>query len=86
VATLATAAAFQPARRQVQEAVDRRFNRRRYDVVKTIEAFSGRLREQIELDTLTEELLVVVSRTMEPTFVSLWLRPVGCQKSDLLKT
>jgi hypothetical protein len=75
VATLATAAAFQPARRRVQEAVDRRFNRRRYDVARTIEAFSGRLREQIELDTLTEELLVVVSRTMEPTFVSLWLRP-----------
>ena len=55
--------------------MDRRFNRRRYDAAQTIEAFSGRLREQIDLDTLTVELLAAVDQTMQPTQASLWLRP-----------
>jgi hypothetical protein len=72
-ATLAVAAVFQPARRRVQGTVDRRFNRRRYDATQTIAAFSGRLREQVDLDTLTAELLAVVDQTMQPTRASLTL-------------
>jgi hypothetical protein len=73
-ATLAVAAVVQPARRRVQAAVDRRFNRRRYDAVRTIHAFSARLRQQVDLDTLTVELLAVVEQTMQPTQAWLWLR------------
>jgi hypothetical protein len=73
--TLAVAVLFQPARRRVQVVVDRRFNRRRYNAVKTIEAFSTRLRDQIDLDTLSSELLAIVDQTTEPTRISLWLRP-----------
>jgi hypothetical protein len=74
-ATLAVAAAFQPARHSIQQAVDRRFNRRRYDAAQTIAGFSARLRQQVDLDTLTSELLAVVEQTMQPTQASLWLRP-----------
>jgi hypothetical protein len=73
--TLAVAAVFQPARRWVQATVDRRFNRRKYDAAKTVQAFSARLRDEVDLDTLSSELLRVVDQTMEPTMVSLWLRP-----------
>jgi hypothetical protein len=74
-ATLAVAALFQPARRRIQQVVDRRFNRRKYNAAQTIQAFSARLREQVDLDTLSSELLAVVDQTMEPTQVSFWLRP-----------
>jgi hypothetical protein len=73
-ATLAAAAAFSPLRRRVQAAVDRRFNRRRYDAAGTVAAFAARLRDQVDLDALHTELLAVVDQTVAPTRASLWLR------------
>jgi len=74
-ATLAVAAAFQPLRRRVQQAVDRRFNRRRHDADRVIDAFAVRLRDQVDLDALNTELLAVVHQTMQPTTAWLWKRP-----------
>lgn len=74
-ATLAVAALTRPLGRRVQQQIDRRFNRRRYDAVRTIEGFSARLREETDIETLRAELRGIVMRTMQPTAVSLWLRP-----------
>ena len=77
VTTLVVAALFLPARRRIQEAVNRRFNRRAYDASHTIDVFSNRLREQIDLDTLRYELLSVVDETMQPSSAFVWLRAAG---------
>jgi hypothetical protein len=74
--TLAIAALFRPALRRIQQAVDRRFNRHRYNAARTIQSFSVQLRGEIELDTLTGELLAVIDRTMQPTQVAMWLPTV----------
>ena len=75
--TLAAAALFNPVRQRVQRAVDRRFNRARYDADQTVTAFAGRLKDAVDLDSVCGDLMGVVTQALEPVHVSVWISRHG---------
>jgi hypothetical protein len=78
--TLVVAALFQPARRRIQSSVDRRFYRSRYNAARALDEFQQRLRHQTDLESLRGEIAQVATHTVQPAYVSVWLRKVGAER------
>jgi hypothetical protein len=82
LSTLAVAAMFQPLRRRIQHGIDHRFYRAKYDAANTLDAFTSRLRDQIDLDALHTEILNVINATLQPSHATLWIRPAAPNPSN----